>query len=92
MTALIHLPIARPRYAGQRRLAASWRAPVGAMGTGAQRPAGLAVAECGMRMEQPGDRKQQTSDVTCSRTSGFAYRSLDAGNSGAGSGFRGDAP
>jgi hypothetical protein len=92
MTALTHLPIARPRHAGQHRLAASWRAPIGAMGAGAQRPVEFAEAKRGMRMGQPGDRKQQTTVVTCRRTSGFVYRSLDAENSGAGSGFRGDAP
>ena len=92
MTAFTRLPIARPRHAGQYRLAASWRAPIGALGSGMHTPSGVAGIEGGMRMGQPGYRKQGTTEVTCSRTSGFGFRSLDAGNRGAGSGFRGDAP
>ena len=91
MTALTQLSFARPRHAGQRRLAASWRAPIGAMGAGIQPSRDVIGAECGMRMGLQDDRKQ-TNEVTCDRASGFGYRSLDAGNSGAGSGFRGDAP
>ena len=87
MTAFTRLPIARPRHAGQYRLAGSWRARIGAFGSGMQ-----LFAERGMRMGQPDDRKQGTTEVTSSRTSGFGFRSLDTGNSGAGSGFRGDAP
>jgi len=92
MTAFSHLPIARPRHAGQHRLAASWRAPFGATGSSAQRSAGVGVGMGAMRTEQARDRKQQMTDVTCSRTSGFGYRPLDAGDSGAGSVLRGDAP
>ena len=92
MTAFSRLPIARPRHAGQYRLAGSWRASSGALGPGMQATADIAGHECGMRMGQPDDRKQGTTEVTCSRTIELGYRSLDAGNSGAGSGFRGDAP
>ena len=92
MTAFSRLPIARPRHAGQYRLAASWRAPIGALGSGMPTPADVAGNARGMRMGQPIDRKQGTTEVTCSRTSGFGFRSLDAGDRGAGSGFTGDAP
>ena len=85
MTALTHHPIGRPRLAGQRRLAASRRAPIGAMGSGAQPPVDPPVAKRGMRMASRATRKQQMCEVTFSRTSGFGYRSLDAGHSGAGS-------
>ena len=89
MTARTQLRFARPRHAGDSRFAASWRAPVGAMGTGMQATWMDAGRE--MRITRPSDRKQQTTtEVMSARTSG--YRSLDAGHSGAGSGFRGDAP
>lgn len=92
MTALTRLPSARPRHAGQRRLAASWRAPIGACGAGTQPSGDVAGAERGTRMGRPSDRKQGTTDATSGRTSELGYRALDAGNSGAGSGIRGDAP
>ena len=92
MTAHTRLPIARPRHAGQYRLAASWRAPMGAFGSGMQATTDIAGHECGMRMGQPGDRKQGTTEVTCSRTGELGFRALDAGKGGAGSGFRGGAP
>ena len=92
MTALTHLLIARPQHAGQPRPAASWCAPVGAEGMGAQPSIGFAGAKRGMRMGQPGDRKQQTTEVAGDRACGFGYRSLDAEHIGAGSGFREDAP
>ena len=91
MTAFTRFPIARPRHAGQHRLAATWRAPVGAFGSGVRTSADLVGSES-MRLEQPGDRKQQTIQVNDGRTGELGYRVLDAGNSGAGSGFRGDAP
>jgi hypothetical protein len=92
MTAFTRLPIARPRHAGQYRLAASWRTPSGAFGWGMQGTADVAGAGRGMRMGQPANRKQGTTEVTCSRAGELGDRSLDAGDSGAGSGFRGDAP
>ena len=92
MTAFTRFPIARPRHAGRHRLAASWRAPVGAFGSGMRTSAGVAGVECGMRLRQPGDRKQQTIEVNHGRTGELGYRALDAGYSGAGSGFQGDAP
>ena len=92
MTALTHLPIARPRLAGQRRPAASWRAPVGAGGTGARPSVGFAGMKRGARMGRPSDRKQQTIEVTGTRACGFGYRSLDAEYSGAGSEYWEDAP
>jgi hypothetical protein len=91
MTALTHLHTVRPRHAGEHRLAGSWCAPLGAMGTRASWPIAAGDAR-GERMSQPSDRKQPSIEMTFSGTSGFGYRSLDAGNSGAGSGFRGDAP
>jgi hypothetical protein len=92
MTELTQLRIARPRHAGQRRPAASWRAPIGARGTGAHGQADVAGVRRAMRMGRLGDRKPQVLEVTGSTTIGFGYRSLDAGQGGAGSGFRGDAP
>ena len=91
MTALTQLPIARPRHAGQRRPAASWRAPIGAMGAGVQPSVDVIRAQRGMRMGRQ-DGRTQTYEVTHNRANGFGFRSLDAGNSGAGSGYRGDAP
>ena len=82
---------ARPRHAGQRRPAASWRAPIGATGAGVQPWADVVRGECGTRMGRQDDRKQ-AQDVTGNGAGGFGYRSLDAGNSGAGPGFRGGAP
>ena len=92
MTAHTRLPIARPRHAGQYRLAASWRAPIGAFGSGMRTSADVTGAEHGMPMAQPSDRKQATTEANCSRTGDLGFRSLDTGDSGAGSGFRGDAP
>ena len=94
MTARTHLHTARPRHAGDSRPAGSWCAPLGAMGTGtgARWTIDAARVMRGSRMGQPSDRKQPSIEMTFSRTSGFGYRPLDAGNSGAGSGFRGDAP
>jgi len=92
MTARIQLPFARPRQAGASRFVASWRAPVGAMGTGMQATwMELDGSTREMCIARPSDRKQQTTaDAASCRTSG--YGSLEAGHSGAGSGFRGDAP
>jgi hypothetical protein len=92
MTALTHLHTVRPRHAGEHRLAASWCAPIGAMGTRAQWSVAAARSMRGSRMKQQGDRKQQSIGVTFSGTGEFGYRPLDAGRSGAGSGYRGDAP
>ena len=96
MTALTHLHTVRPRHAGEHRLAGSWCAPLGAMGTGAQWSVDAARSMCGSRMSQPSDRKQPSIEmqfeVTFRKTGEFGYGSLDAGRSGAGSGFRGDAP
>ena len=92
MTAFTRLPIARPRHAGQRRLVASWRAPIGAFGASTQPSGDVAGAKRGTRMGQPCDRKQGTTDMTCGRTGELGYRATDAGHSGAGSGIRGDAP
>jgi hypothetical protein len=92
MTAFTRLPIARPRHAGQYRLAESWRAPSGAFGSDMQQWADVASDQCGMRMGQPDDRKQGTTEVTCNRTGELGFRSLDAGHGGAGSVHRGDAP
>jgi len=91
MTALAQLPLARPRHAGQRRPAASWRAPIGAMGAGVQPLVDAIRAQRGMRMGRQDGRKQKY-EVTHNGANGFGFRSLDAGNSGAGSGYRGDAP
>jgi len=96
MTALTHLHTVRPRHAGEVRLAGSWCAPLGARGTDAQWSTDAARSMRGSRVSQPGDRKQPSIDVTFavtfSRTGEFGYGSLDAGDRGAGSGFRGDAP
>ena len=92
MTARIHLHTEAPRQAGQHRLAASWCAPAGAMGTRAQRSVAAAQGMRGSRMGRQHDRKQISVAVTCSRKGEFGYRPLDAGRSGAGSGYRGDAP
>ncbi len=92
MTALTHLHTAGSRHAGDSRLAGSWCAPLGAMGTGAQWSVDASRIARESRMSTPSDRKQPSIEMTFSRTSGFGYRTLDAGNSGAGSGFRGDAP
>ena len=92
MTTLTHLHTVRPRYAGEHRLAGSWCAPLGATGTRAQWSVDAARRLRGSRMSQQGDRKQQTIAVTFGRTGEFGYRSFDAGRSGAGSGYRGDAP
>ena len=91
MTTRTRLSIARPRHAGQRRFVASWRAPIGATGAGVHPSMDAVGAERGIRMGLQGDRKQ-TTEVTCNGAGGFGYRSLEAGNSGAGSGYRGDAP
>src|SRR5215217_5945605 len=88
MTARTQLRFAHPRHAGDSQFAASWRAPVGAMGTGMQ--ARWMDAGREMRIARPSDRKQSKTEVGSRKTSG--YRSLAAGHSGAGSGFRGDAP
>jgi hypothetical protein len=92
MTALTHLHTVRPRHAGEHRLAGSWCAPLGAEGTGVQWSIDAARSMRDARMSQRSDRKQLSIAVTFSRTVGFGYRPLDAGHSGAGSGFRGDAP
>lgn len=92
MTALARLHTERPRHAGTSRLAGRSCAPVGAVGTGAPWSVEAARDTRWSRMSQRSDRKQPWADVTFSRTSGFGYRSLDAGQRGAGSGFRGDAP
>lgn len=92
MTALTHLHTEAQRHAGEHRLAASWCAPVGAMGTRAQWSVGVAQGMRGSRMSWQNDRKQVSIGVTFGRTGEFGYRPLDAGRSGAGSGFRGDAP
>jgi hypothetical protein len=92
MTAFTQLRVARPRHAGASRSAASWRAPVVAAETG-MRATWIEAGDAtrGMRIDRPSDRKQQTTtDAASCRTSG--YRSLDEGHSGAGSGFRGNAP
>ena len=92
MTAHIHLHTEALRHAGGHRLAASWCAPVGAMGTRAQLWADAEQNMRGSRMDWQNDRKQISIGVTFGRTSEFGYRPLDAGRSGAGSGYRGDAP
>jgi hypothetical protein len=92
MMAITQPRFARPRHAGASRFAASWRTPVGASGAGIQ-PTWIEAGQSKREMcaARQNDRMQQTtSDATSCRTSG--YRSLDAGHSGAGSGFRGDAP
>ena len=92
MTALTHLHTEAQRHAGEHRLAASWCAPVGAMGTRAHWSADARQRVRGSRMSRQHDRKQLSIGVTFGRTSEFGYRPLDAGRSGAGSGYRGDAP
>ena len=92
MTTHTHLHTVRPRHAGDSRLAGSWCAPLGAIGAAAPWSIDAARTTRGSRMSQPSDRTQTSIEVTVSRTSEFGYRSLEAGRSGAGSGFRGDAP
>jgi hypothetical protein len=92
MTALTHFHTEALRHAGEHRLAASWCAPVGAMGTCAQWPIDAEQGTRGSRMSRQHDRKQLSIGVTFGRTSEFGYRPLDGGRSGAGSGYRGDAP
>jgi hypothetical protein len=92
MTALTHFHTEALRHAGEHRLAASWCAPVGAMGTCAQWPIDAEQGTRGSRMSWQNDRKQLSIGVTYSRTGEFGYRPLAAGRSGAGSGYRGDAP
>ena len=93
MTAFTHSRFARLRHAGASRYAASWRMPVVAIGMGTSvQWAGDDQAKREVQLARPNDRMQQqtTSDATSCRTS--EKGSLEAGHSGAGSGFRGDAP
>ena len=92
MTALTQLHSERPRHAGDHRLAGRSCALVGAMGTCAQWPIDAEQGTRGSRMSWQNDRKQVSIGVTFGRTGEFGYRPLDAGRSGAGSGYRGDAP
>lgn len=92
MTALTQLHSERPRHAGDHRLAGRSCALVGALGTGARWLAGADRSMRWSRMSEQDGRKQPWADVAFSRTSEFGYRSLEAGQGGAGSGFRGDAP
>lgn len=92
MTALTLLHSERSRHAGDRRLAGRSRAPLGAVGTGMQCQDDAERITRWRRMSRHGARKQPWIGVTFSRTSGFGYRTLDAGEGGAGSGFRGNAP
>ena len=92
MTMLTQLHTTALRHAGEHRLAASWCAPAGAVGTRAQRSVDATQSMRGWRMGRQNDRKQISIGVTFGRTGEFGYRPLDAGRSGAGSGYRGDAP